>query len=160
MADWLNLGQLLKVNARKFPDNVALKDKERSFTYPETNKRVNRLAHSLLSLGLNKGDRVAVLLENCVEFVEIYLATAKTGLVIVPINFRLIGPDVEYIVNNSDAQALIAHDEFTPTVDAIKPNLKNIDSFFQILHRNLIKSFYNLLNLLPKYGINFDLIYM
>jgi len=126
MARWLNLGQVLKVNAKKFPHTVALKDSERAFTYPETNRRVNKLAHSLLSLGLNKGDKVAVLLENSIEIVEVYLATAKTGLVIVPINFRLVGPEVEYIANNSDARAFIVHDEFAPTVDAIKPNLKNI----------------------------------
>jgi acyl-CoA synthetase (AMP-forming)/AMP-acid ligase II len=104
MACWLNLGQNLKVNAIKFPNTIALKERERAFTYPETNNRVNRLAHSLLSLGLNKGDKVAVLLESSIEIVEVYLATAKTGLVIVPINFRLIGPEVAYIVNNSDAQ--------------------------------------------------------
>jgi acyl-CoA synthetase (AMP-forming)/AMP-acid ligase II len=127
MACWLNLGQILKVNAKKFPHTVALKDSKRAFTYPETNRRVNKLAHSLLSLGLHKGDKVAVLLENSIEIVEVYLATAKTGLVIVPINFRLVGPEVEYIANNSDAKAFIVHDEFAPTVDAIKPNLKNIE---------------------------------
>ena len=47
MALWMNLGQHLKMNARKYPDTVALKDSARSFTYPETNRRVNRLAHSL-----------------------------------------------------------------------------------------------------------------
>jgi acyl-CoA synthetase (AMP-forming)/AMP-acid ligase II len=117
---------MLKVNAKKFPNTIALKDRSRSFTYPETDRRVNQLAHSLISLGLGKGDKVAALLENSIEIVEIYLATAKAGLVIVPINFRLVGPEVEYIVNNSDAQALIVHDEFTPTVDAIKPNLRNV----------------------------------
>ncbi|MCK4613606.1 MAG: AMP-binding protein, partial [Thermoplasmata archaeon] len=127
MAHWLNLGQILKVNAKKFPNTIALKDRERSFTYPEVNRRVNRLAHSLLSLGLRKGDKVAVLLENCIEIVEVYLATAKTGIIIVPINFRLVGKDVSYIVNNSDAKALIVHDEFTPTVDPIRPILENID---------------------------------
>ncbi len=126
MAHWLNLGQILKVNAKKFPHTVALKDSKRAFTYPETNRRVNKLAHSLLSLGLKKGDKVAVLLENSIEIVEVYLATAKTGLVIVPINFRLIGPEVGYIVNNSDAKAFIVHDEFTPTVDGIKPHLEHI----------------------------------
>jgi acyl-CoA synthetase (AMP-forming)/AMP-acid ligase II len=126
MAAWLNLGQILKVNAKKFPNTVALKDSERSFTYPELNKRVNRLAHSLLALGLKKGDKVAVLLENSIEIVEVYLATAKTGLVIVPINFRLIGPEVAYITSDSEARAFIAHDEFTPTVDSIRPSLENI----------------------------------
>ncbi|MCK5547523.1 MAG: AMP-binding protein, partial [Thermoplasmata archaeon] len=71
MAHWLNLGQTLKLNAKKYPETIALKDKGRSFTYPEVDKRVNRLAHGLLSLGLKKGDRVAVLLENCIEIVEL-----------------------------------------------------------------------------------------
>jgi acyl-CoA synthetase (AMP-forming)/AMP-acid ligase II len=128
MACWLNLGQILPVNAKKFPNTVALKDRRRSFTYPEANRRVNRLAHSLLSLGLSKGDKVAVLLENSIEIVEVYLATAKTGLIIVPISFRLVGPEVAYIVVNSDAQALIVHDEFASTVDAIRANLKGIEA--------------------------------
>ena len=126
MAFWLNLGQILKVNAKKFPHTVALKDRERSFTYPEVNRRVNKLAHSLLALGLAKGDKVAVLLENSIEIVEAYLATAKTGIVIVPINFRLISPDVEYIADNADAKAFIVHDEFVETVEPIRPQLGKI----------------------------------
>lgn len=126
MACWLNLGQILKINAKKFPDTIALKDKDRKFTYPAVNRRVNKLAHGLLILGLKKGDKIAVLLENSIEIVEVYLATAKTGLVIVPINFRLVGAEIEYIANNSDAVAFIVQDEFIPTVDDIKPNLNFI----------------------------------
>ena len=126
MAAWMNLGQNLKVNAKKFPNTVMLKDSQRSFTYPQVNKRVNQLAHSLLSLGLSKGDKVAVLLENSIEIVEVFLATAKTGIIIVPINFRLVSAEVEYIADNSDAKAFIVHDEFTSTVDPIKAKLKNI----------------------------------
>ena len=126
MAGWMNLGQNLKINAKKFPNTVMLKDSQRCFTYQQANKRVNQLAHSLLSLGLSKGDKVAVLLENSIEIVEIFLATAKTGIIIVPINFRLVSAEVEFIVNNSDAKAMIVHDEFTPTVDPIKAKLKNI----------------------------------
>lgn len=126
MACWLNLGQILKVNAKKFPAAIALKDRGRSLSYPELNRRVNKLSHSLLSLGLTKGDKVAVLLPNSIEIVEVYLATAKTGLVIVPINIRLIEKDIEYIINNSDTKAFIVQDEFTATVDSVKSNLKNI----------------------------------
>ncbi len=126
MAAWMNLGQNLKVNAKKFPTRVMIKDSLRSFTYPEANRRVNQLANSLLSLGLSKGDKVAVLLENSIEIVEVFLATAKTGIIIVPINFRLVSAEVEYIADNSDAKAFIVHDEFTSTVDPIKANLKNI----------------------------------
>lgn len=134
MAFWLNLGQNLKMNAKKFADKPALKEDGRSYTYAQLNERVNRLAHGLLGLGLAKGDKVAVLLENCLEIVEIYLATAKTGLVVVPINFRLVSGDVEYIVNDSDAQALIVNDDFTATVDPVRPQLSNVpaDRYFVV----------------------------
>jgi len=126
MTCWLNLGEVLRVNAKKFPNTVALKDRERSFTYPAVNKRVNRLCHGLLAMGLEKGDNVAVVLENSIEIIELYLATAKTGLVIVPINFRLVGSEVEYIVNNSDAKTIVVHDLFADTVDKVRSRLRNI----------------------------------
>jgi acyl-CoA synthetase (AMP-forming)/AMP-acid ligase II len=126
MGFWLNLGQIQKINAKKFPDTVALKDADRAFTYPQMNSRINKLANSLTSLGLQKGDKISVLLENCIEICELFLATAKTGIIIVPINFRLVSPEVEYIVNNSDAKAMVVHDQFAGIVDPIRSNLKNI----------------------------------
>lgn len=126
MACWMNLGQNLKMNAGKYPTTVALKDKDRSFTYPELNQRVNRLANGLTSMGLAKGDKVAVFMENSIEIIEIYLATAKTGIIAVPINFRLVGKEVAYIVDNSDAKALIVDDEFAPIIQEIKADLTNI----------------------------------
>ncbi len=111
---------------RNFQTPGVLKDSRRSFTYPQTNARVNRLSHSLMSLGLSKGDKLAVLLENSIEIIELYLATAKTGIVIVPINFRLTPVEVAYIVENSDAKAIVIHEQFTETIDAIRTGLKNI----------------------------------
>ena len=128
MANWLNLGQMLKINARKYSDVICLMDATRSFTFPETNKRVNRLAHGLTAMGLRKGDKISALLENCIEFVEIYLAAAKIGLVVNPINFRLVGPEIEYIVGHAESKAFMVHDEFCPTVDAIREKLNHIPS--------------------------------
>jgi acyl-CoA synthetase (AMP-forming)/AMP-acid ligase II len=122
----MNIGQIQKLNAKKFKDTVALMDQDRSFTYPAMNRRVNQLAHGLSALGLQKGDKVAVFLENCIEIVELFLATAKTGIILVPINFRLAGPEVEYIVNNSDAKAFVVHDLFADTVGPIRDKLINI----------------------------------
>jgi acyl-CoA synthetase (AMP-forming)/AMP-acid ligase II len=134
MANWLNLGQMLKVNAAKYPDVICLMDAQRQFTYPQTNRRVNRLAHGLMATGLSKGDRISVLLENCIEFVEIYLAAAKCGLVVNPINFRLVGPEIAAIVEHADSKAFVVHDEFCPTVDAIRAGLANIapERFFNV----------------------------
>ncbi len=128
MAQWLNLGQTLKVNAKKFPQRVCFQDAERAFTYPDTNRRVNAIANSLAELGLQKLDRVAVLMENSIEMAEIFLAVAKTGLVIVPINFRLVGPEIAYILNDSEAKALIADDEFAPEVAKVQRGLRHIRS--------------------------------
>ncbi len=128
MACWLNLAEMVKLNSKKFQKKVAIKDKAQGFTYPELNKRVNKLSHSLLSLGLKKGDKFAILLENSIEIIEAYLAAAKTGLIITPIHFRLVGREVINVIENSDSKALIVHNEFTPIVDSIKSQLKNITS--------------------------------
>ena len=123
MTPWLNLGQILSVNSKKWKNNICLQDKDRKFTFLETNKRVCKLANSLLSLGLKKGDVVSVLMENSIEIVEMYFAAAKAGLIINPINFRLLGDDVLYIISNSNAKAIIADDEFVPVIESIRQKL-------------------------------------
>ncbi|MFH1153178.1 MAG: class I adenylate-forming enzyme family protein [Pseudomonadota bacterium] len=127
MAKWLNLGQNLKVNAKKFPDKIAFCDVNRQVSYQALNQRVNRLADSLTRMGLSKGDRVAVFMENSIEMAEVFLAVAKTGMVIVPVNFRLVASDVEYIASNAGAKAMIVDDEFTPVIDTIRDTLTGID---------------------------------
>lgn len=141
MALWMNLGQNLKLNAKKFPDTIALKDAKRSFTYPEVNARVNRLANSLIALGLSKGDKVAVFLENNIEIIETYMATAKTGLVIVPINFRLLSEDIAYIADNADAKAFIVDAEFVNQIDPIKNRLQKIPDNHYIVVGDTVKGY-------------------
>ena len=141
MACWLNLGQMVRMNAKKFPNTIALKDKKKSFTYQELNKRVNKLSHSLLNLGLKKGDKFAVLLENSIEIVEAYLAAAKTGSIIVPVHFRFIGREIVNIMENSDAKAFIVHDEFVPTINSIKKDLKNVASDRYIVVGKRVKDY-------------------
>ena len=126
MANWLNLGEMLRLNAKKYPDRTCLADAGRSFSFAQTDERACRLANALLSLGLRKGDRISVLLENCIEFVEIYLAAAKAGLVVNPVNFRLTAPDVHYIVDHAESAAFIVHDEFCPCACEVRPRLGRI----------------------------------
>ena len=108
MANWLNMGEMLRVNAGKFPKKMCLKDSQRSFTFRQTNARVNQLAQGFAQMGLRKGDRVALFLENSVEICELYFAAAKIGLVVVPINFRLDSKTAAYVVKNSEAKALLS----------------------------------------------------
>jgi fatty-acyl-CoA synthase len=95
--DLLNFGQMLSVHARLSPNRVGARDLERSMTFSQWNDRSCRLANALLGLGLSKGDRVAILAYNCVEWCEIFAATAKAGLVALPINFRLMGKEIQFI---------------------------------------------------------------
>ncbi|MEA3333418.1 MAG: AMP-binding protein [Pseudomonadota bacterium] len=132
MALWLNLGEILRVNAVKFPQAVAFCDSARRFTFPQTNLRVNRLANALAGLGIGKGDTVSCFMENSIEICEIYLACAKLGAMINPINFRLVGPEVEYIVNNADAKVMIVDEEFVPMVTAIRGNLTKVTDFIVV----------------------------
>ena len=114
--NWLNLGEMIEVNASKYPDTVCLKDDRRSYTYPEVDRRINKLANAMLDMGLKKGDKVALLLENCIEICELYFAACRNGIVVVPIMFRLIKKEIGYILENSETKALFVHQEFIPNL--------------------------------------------
>ena len=123
MKNVLTLGQMLAVHARLFPQRMGARDLERSMTFHQWNQRACRLANGLLGLGLSKGDRVAVLAYNAIEWVEIYVAAAKAGLVAVPLNFRLVGQEIRYIVEDSEAAAFIVQDQLASALEDIEKDL-------------------------------------
>ena len=116
-------GEVLRSYARIMPDKIGARDLDRAMTFREWNARACRLANALLGLGLAKGDRVAVLAYNCVEWLEIYAATAKAGLIAVPINFRLVGEEIRYIVQNCEAAAFIVQDALLEPVEQVRGDL-------------------------------------
>src|SRR5260370_1687783 len=105
MNDLPNVGEVLSFYARILPDKIGARDLDRAMTFREWNARACRLANALIGLGIAKGDRVAVLAYNCVEWLEIYAATPKAGLMAAPINFRLTAGDYRYIVPNCTSAA-------------------------------------------------------
>jgi acyl-CoA synthetase (AMP-forming)/AMP-acid ligase II len=123
MTTLLTLAQSVATHARTQPHKTGARDSKRSLSYAEWDARASRLANALLSLGLQPGDRVALLAYNCVEWLEIYTALARAGLVAVPINFRLKGPEVAYIVQHAEAQAFICQEELRALVDGIRDEL-------------------------------------
>jgi acyl-CoA synthetase (AMP-forming)/AMP-acid ligase II len=123
MSQLLHLGEVVTRNARLFPNKLGARDLARSMTYRQWNERSCRLANALLGVGLAKGDRVAILAYNCVEWMEIYVALAKAGLVAVPINFRLVGPEIRYIVDDAGARAFIVQDDLLDRVEAVRSEL-------------------------------------
>ncbi len=126
MAQWLNFSDSVRVNALKFPQKEALADAERCFNWLEVNERADRLSNAIMAMGLVKGDRVAILLENCIEIIELFIATARTGTVAVPINFRLVADEVRYVTDNSDAKAFFVHDIYLDSLLPVKEMLGKI----------------------------------
>jgi len=137
MNDPLTLADAVATHARLTPHKLAVRDSRRSLTYGEWHVRANRLAHALLGLGLVKGDRVALLAYNCAEWMEIYAGLAAAGLVAVPINFRLTSPEIAYIVDHSEARGLIAMDELTTTVQAVRGELPVLEGAYIALGRSV-----------------------
>ncbi len=119
----LTAGEMLATHARLRPDANGARDLERSLTFREWNERACRLGNALVGLGLAKGDRVAVLAYNRLEWAEIYTAVAKAGLVAVPVNFRLTGPEVAYIVRDCGAAAVIVEDALLATIETVRDDL-------------------------------------
>ena len=119
----LNVGQIVAAHARLQPDKIGARDSKRALTFAQWNERSNSLANALLGLGLVKGDRVALLAYNCVEWLELYVALAKAGLVAVPVNFRLTPAEIEYIVANCEARAMVVQDALLESIEPVRANL-------------------------------------
>jgi acyl-CoA synthetase (AMP-forming)/AMP-acid ligase II len=119
----LTLSESVAAHARTQPHKVGVRDSRRALTYAQWDERASRLANALLGLGLRKGDRVALLAYNTLEWMEIYAGLARAGLVAVPINFRLAGPEVAYIVQHAEASAVIVQEALRGVVEGLRGEL-------------------------------------
>jgi fatty-acyl-CoA synthase len=124
-----NIGDTLAMYARLYPDKVGASDLDRKMTFRLWFSRACRLANAFAGIGLGKGDRVCVLAYNCLEWLELYTAAALAGVVIVPINFRLTGAEARYIVEDSDARALVVQDELLGVVESVSVPAGNLIHF-------------------------------
>ena len=96
----MNVGDWIKKWSEIAPTKVAIIENEVEITYGELNERVNCVCSYLLRKGVAKGDRVAIISFNSHEFMEVYFAAAKTGAVVVPINWRMAPDEIAYILND------------------------------------------------------------
>lgn len=114
------VGNIIRKRADVSPDKAAVVFEGREITYKSLNEASNRVGRFLQLSGVRRGDRVAVLLDNCVEFIEIYFAVAKLGAILVPLNCRLVARELTYQLNDCAARALFFHDAFKETVNQIR----------------------------------------
>lgn len=128
----MNVKHLIQRAAKAYPENVALVYEDTRMNFAELDSRANRLANALLDLGIKKGDRVGILMNNCCEYLETDFALSKTGIVRVPLNARLSGKDHEFMLNDSRSMALIFGEGFSETVREIKPRLNSIEKLIRV----------------------------
>jgi long-chain acyl-CoA synthetase len=103
----MNLGRLVVESARRFPERIAVSWGDRVTTYADLDRRTNALAHGLRALGVQKGDRVAVLMRNRPELIETMFACFKAGFCLVPLNSRFTAPEVAFHVQDAAAAAIV-----------------------------------------------------
>ncbi|WP_181782151.1 acyl-CoA synthetase [Pseudonocardia pini] len=111
------LGDLLHRTAKRYPDKLAVVAAERRATFTEFDEAVNRCANSLAGRGLVKGDRLALLSHNSWEFAVLAFATARLGVVLVPVNFMLNAEEIGFILGHSGAKGLVTEDALAPTAE-------------------------------------------
>ncbi len=129
-----NIGALVEKAAERFGEREFLivdhEGVRHSFT--SLNAQVNRFANALRQAGVKPGDHVSVMLPNCSEFPFTWLALAKLGAVMVPVNIRYKVKDLQYILNDSDSTALVIHSDFLPTFRQVDPASHRIQTVFRI----------------------------
>jgi len=146
----LLLGELVACNARKFPDREAVIYGDTRLTYREFNARINRLAHALMDMGIRKGEKVAILLFNCNQYLEAYFALAKIGAIAVPLNFRLHPEELAYITTNADAVAFILGETFVDTIRGIQKDLPQVRQYISVTEKP-VEGMFHFESLLQKY---------
>ena len=149
--------EILERNAREWPDDVALveidtpdegrhktwkeaelvesvpdKAYRAEMTWREFDEKANRFANFLLSRGYEKGDKIAILLMNCLEWLPIYFGVLKAGCMAVPLNFRYTADEIKYCLELSDAGALVFGPEFTGRVEQIADRIPQVEALFYV----------------------------
>ncbi len=122
----MNLGSIFRRHARYRPEHTAVVFGDRRLTHRQFNAEINRAANAMRALGIGKGDKVATVLPNCLELLEVYWAVAKIGAVVVPMSTLLMEGALRSLLNDSDAQMVISTQAFADTLEQLKPELPNI----------------------------------
>ncbi|MBT4691320.1 MAG: acyl--CoA ligase [Rhodospirillaceae bacterium] len=113
------IGALFHARVPANPDHWAVIAGDRTLSYTELEDRSNRLANSLLAMGLSRGDRVGMLARNCLEYLEVELAAAKTGIILACLNWRLGDRELTHCINLVEPKVIIVQSALTETLDRL-----------------------------------------
>ena len=104
----MNLKVMLEETVRRYPDKTAIFLENRKLSFAELDEASNKVANTLLKMGLRKGDRVAILLSNIPEFAAIYFGIVKTGAIAVPLDNRYTLHELSSLLDNSQPRVLVS----------------------------------------------------
>ena len=122
----MNTTEFLSIANAICPDKVAIVFEDKRYTFSQLNERVNRVGDALLEIGIQKGDRVAMLQVNTNQCVETYFAAAKLGAIMVPLNFRAKQDELIYMLENAEAKVLLVGNRYLDMARAMLPNLPSV----------------------------------
>ncbi|MEC9347912.1 MAG: fatty acid--CoA ligase [Pseudomonadota bacterium] len=120
------LGDILRHHAKERGDKIALKFRDRNWTYDALNRATERVANALVAEGITKGARIALLAANSDHFYELEFGAAKCGAVLVPVNFRLAPPEVAFVVDDAEAEIFFVDQAHAGLVRRIADDLKTV----------------------------------
>lgn len=128
----MNPAKLITWPARMFPDRIAVRFGQRELTFRECNQRINKLANGLLSLGIERGDHVGLLMSNSPELIEARFAIAKAGLTMIRLNARDAMETQRYILQHSETAAIFVGKEFGKEMKNIKKRLPRLKHYLAL----------------------------
>ena len=126
----MSLAAVFAESCHHHPYHTALVFGERHWSYRELDDITERLARSLATAGILAGDRVAFLLPNCPELVFMYLACFKLSAVAVPLNVRLTGSELSYVLNHSGGRLVVSHADLYPALEAVRGKLPEVGRYY------------------------------
>lgn len=121
--------EMLARNARMYRDEISLVERDpaqglrREITWLQFERLANQFANALLARGVSKGDKVALLMMNCLEWLPVYFGILKTGALAVPLNFRYTAEEIKNCLETAEAKVLVYGPEFTERIDEIREQL-------------------------------------
>src|SRR5580658_6866459 len=127
-----NYANVWEPMAAAMPDRPAQIQGERVFTWADFDRRANALARRFLDAGLQKQSKVAAYLLNGPEYLETYYAAFKAGLAPVNTNYRYVADELIYLFDNADAEAVVFHASFGPTVELIRSRLPKVKTWVAV----------------------------
>ncbi|MFC1932492.1 class I adenylate-forming enzyme family protein [Chloroflexota bacterium] len=122
----MNTSEFLNIATAICPDKDAVVFEGKRYTFSQLHERVNRLGNALSNLGIQKGDRVAMLQVNTSQCAEVYFAVAKIGAIYVPLNFRAKGNELTYMLNSAEASTLFMGERYVDLANSIKPEVASL----------------------------------